>query len=664
MSNVMKIFAAAFLAALSLTAVGAPMPPRDMPAVQTAVPPQIDGDISDSAWQRPADCAEFFHRETGAAASEKTSAWVCYDSKYIYIAFRCEESRPESIRAAQKKRGGSLDKDDYVRVDIDPWHTHLFMYTFSVSARGTQNESIPGVGGTKIEWRGDWLAAAKIQPYGWSAEMAIPWAILKYPPNQSVMGLAFFRRHSRSDLVWSSPDLGPSDDEQLMLNWTGLQPPPPSLHTTALAYINTGWGGGSLKAGLDVKKQLSQQINALLTLNPDFQSIEQDVESIDFTYSPRVLSDNRAFFTEGNSHQSNESRMFYSRSIEEVDAGLKILRQTAANDFSGLFCTSGSDDQHIYIKSRWDFGQVNRIGAAVASTRRPGVENQVGSLFGRWGRRGENRTDYIEYSIMKSRTQGAGGDGSIIRIGGSGSGGPKEIGWWFYYNNVNPSYYAADGIVPDPDLKGFSYGASYGDEYSSGRIRQWSVDIVGYDWNLHSGDLLSKSLSVSANVSSLNSQVYASFGREKRLDEVEGIPTLFNDHTFTLGCAWNQQEMYTRGWADVSFGRRAGGNSFYGRAKQGISLGENFHADIFYEYLRMTGPFAQREHQTVASLAYDITSEKSLSARLIGRDGDINLSIGYRHAVRSGRDIYILFGDPNAGRTKNRLILKIISPIF
>jgi len=660
----MKFVVAILLAAIPSISICKPLPPRDMPAVEVSESPTVDGDISDSAWQRPPDCTEFFHRETGAAAAEKTSAWVCYDSKFIYVAFRCEESKPDSIRAAQKKRGGGLDRDDYVRVDIDPWHTHLFMYTFKVNARGTQTEEIPGVGGTKIEWRGDWLAAAKIQPYGWSVEMAIPWSILKYPSNQSVMGIAFFRRHSRTDQIWSSPDLGPSDDEQLMLNWTNLKPPPPVLITTALAYVNAGWGGDSLKAGLDVKKQLSQQKNALLTINPDFQSIEQNVESIDFTYSPRVLSDNRAFFTEGNAHQSNESRMFYSRSIEDVDVGLKIVGQTGGNDFSGLFCTSGSDDQHLYLKSRWDFGQVNRIGAAITSTRRPGIENQVGSVFGRLGRRSENRTDYIEYSLMKSLTPGSGGDGSITRLGGSGYGGPKEIGWWLYYNNINPSYYAADGIVPDPDLKGISYGANYGNEYSSGRIRQWSVDVSGHSWDLHSGELLSKSLWMSANVASLNSQIYASFGREKRRDEVESIPTLFNDHTFTIGCAWNQQEMYTRGWADVSFGKRAGGNSFYGRVKQGLSLGESFHADIFYEYLRMTGPFAQREHQAVASLAYDITSENSLSARLIGRDGCLNVSIGYRHAVRSGRDIYILFGDPNADRTQNRLILKIISPIF
>jgi hypothetical protein len=638
-----------------------------MQAIHVDKPPVIDGVLDDACWNRNPDAVEFWYAEAGVRAKESTKTWICYDEKNIYVAFHCYDSQPDKIAAQQKKRGGSLGTDDWVALEVDPWHAHRSIYWFDVNPCGTQLENLPGSGGTKIEWLGDWRANARIDSTGWTAEMAVPWSVFKYPKGQDTMGIYFIRRHSRSDQWWISPNLGPNYDSTLMYDWVGLKPPAPKLQTIALQYVNLGIGGVGFKTGLDVKRQLNQQTNALMTLNPDFDSIEQSVTSIDFTYSPLVLSDNRPFFSEGSNHQDREYRMFYSRSIEAVDVGLKVAGQTQNQDFSGLVTTSGSDDRHLLYKSKWNLGDYSNLGFAFVDTRRPGIENDVGSIYGQLGRRTDKRSDKIKYSLMKSWTPGSGGDGSITYAGAGGSGGPKQIGWGMWYQDVQPDYYAADGIVPDPDLKGWDYNLNYYDEYDKGYIRGWNVSMTGLDWHLHSGDLLNREIGISSEIWSLNSIYHIDVSKNSRRDEFpvdSGSFTVFQDLLYTLGYGWNQQDMYRRGWGDVSIGNRAGGKSFHTDLQQAFKIGRGFHSNISVEYLKMTGPFARRDRQTVASLSYDITRERSVSSRLVELNGTVNLTLGYRQAVRKGQDIYILFGEPNADRTVNRVIVKLIRPWF
>ncbi len=637
-------------------------------AIKITTPPNMDGRLDDDCWQRPADADKFLFLETQTPASENTQAWICYDSENIYVAFRCFDSQPDKITSQQKKRNGSFATDDWVGVDIDPWHTHASIYWFDVNSIGTQAESLPGAGGSKIEWLGDWNGAAKMFDSGWTAEMAIPWSIFKYPKNQTSMGIAFIRRHARSTQWWWSPNLGPNNDNTLMFDWVDIEPPSPKLNNIALSYTNIGVGGVHLKNGIDLKKQLSQQVNSLLTVNPDFDSIEQDVESIDFSYSPRVLTDNRPFFAEGgDAQQDGEYRMFYSRDISKVDAGAKIAGQTGKQTFSGLATTAGGGDRHIFYKSRWNLGKANRLGFAATSTHESGIDNNVVSAYGRLGKTTSKRTDLMEYRLMKSFTPGAGGDGSITVAGAGGEGGPKQLGWGIWYQDVQPDYFAADGIVPDPDLKGWDYHLSYGNEYAKGLLRGYRLVLDGISQWVHSNDLLERSLSLGLSAWSVNQQAQLGFYRGDRRHESLNEPGIFDvygDMVYSLGYAWNLSDMYWRGYIDTQFGRRAGGHLFRTLIRQAIKLGGNFHSDFSVEFLHMTGPYAQNEHQSIASLSYDISNEKSISARIIEHDGAFNASFGFRQAVRRGEDIFLLFGDPNADRTKNRIILKLIRPLF
>jgi hypothetical protein len=671
LAGTMKLLTAAFAVCFLALLFAAPVQGRpgqtQTQAFRAEQPPTIDGTLDDACWQRPPDAVDFWYNEMGVLASERTEAWICYDDANIYVAFRCFDSNPNGIAASQRKRGGSLRSDDYVRFDIDPWHSHRRRFQFFVNPIGTQNENMPGGGGTKIEWIGDWEAAAARNGSGWTAEMAIPWSMLSYPSGQETMGVMFVRRRAASDQIWQSPNLGPNNDLSLMLGWTGLLPPKPKLSRTILHHAIAGFGGVGLQNGLDMKQQLSQETNALITINPDFDSVEQSVESIDFTYSPRVLSDNRPFFAEGATHFAHENQVFYSRSIEDVDIGAKVVGQTGRHDYSGLFTRAGGGDRHLFYKSRWSLGTDSRIGIATTSTRAAGVDNNVGAVHFRLGRQNSVRRDRFEGRVLKSWTEGDGGDGVAYALGLHGQGGPRQLGYGLWYLDYHPDYYPADGIVPEPDRKGWYRSLEYGDLYDSGWLRGWQVELDNSEYDLQSGDLLSRSTSLSVGFWSLTSQYNLRYHSGKRRgwepDESGSVP-IFHDRLVSMGWSWHPNDMYRRGYISASFGSRAGGDYLGLLVRQGFSLFEFLHSDLTVEYVRMTGPYAHKARQTVLTMSYDITSERSLSARLVERSGTLNPTLGFRQAVRRGQDIYVLFGDPNADGTVNRVIVKLIRPLF
>ena len=61
--------------------------------------------------------------------------------------------------------------------------------------------------------------------------------------------------------------------------------------------------------------------------------------------------------------------------------------------------------------------------------------------------------------------------------------------------------------------------------------------------------------------------------------------------------------------------------------------------------------------------AYDITPEKGFVARWVNSTGKTNVYLAYRQRVRAGMDVYFIFGDPNADRTQNTVLLKLIRPL-
>ena len=73
-------------------------------------------------------------------------------------------------------------------------------------------------------------------------------------------------------------------------------------------------------------------------------------------------------------------------------------------------------------------------------------------------------------------------------------------------------------------------------------------------------------------------------------------------------------------------------------------------------------PEAYHRYQGIVTASYDITPEKTVSARAILRDDGVGAYAAYRQAVRRGTDMYIILGDPDPDRTGlvARLAIKVV----
>ena len=108
----------------------------------------------------------------------KTEAYVTYDDAALFIAFRCDEPRPEKMHIVGKRRDDDLWQGDDVEILISaPGKTTPF-YHLMLNPRGVYWDSINS-GSEDRSYNPHWERAARISSNSWTAEIAIPWAALK-----------------------------------------------------------------------------------------------------------------------------------------------------------------------------------------------------------------------------------------------------------------------------------------------------------------------------------------------------------------------------------------------------------------------------------------------------------------------------------------------------
>ncbi|MCX6574429.1 MAG: hypothetical protein NTX99_10615, partial [Candidatus Aminicenantes bacterium] len=100
---VASLLTAAAVSPAAPAARTAAMPPA---LVKAPTPPVIDGVLDDPVWAagQKYDGFKTFKPDYGKEASQKTEAYITYDSENFYFAFRCSDSEPSKVKAAMSKR--------------------------------------------------------------------------------------------------------------------------------------------------------------------------------------------------------------------------------------------------------------------------------------------------------------------------------------------------------------------------------------------------------------------------------------------------------------------------------------------------------------------------------------------------------------------------------
>jgi len=643
-----------------------------IPVIQAptvAEAPRIDGIADDECWKSAAKFGGFINTALGTPATEPTDVWLCRDADNIYVAFYCHDSHPEMIRARQRRRNGDQSCDDRVTINIDTQHTHQTSYVFKVNPLGTQTESIPSGAAGNITWRGDWNAAGATVADGWVCEIAIPIQLLRYPDNAGTFGIAFTRTLVRTDENTAWPDISPNYSYLKFADLTGLALKPNSRRPILMPYLVSSREPGRRfdDVGLDYKQELGSDSVATLTYNPDFSDVQDSVASIDYTYTERYLNDQRPFFQEG-AKLFPDSTVFYSRRVGDMNWGAKVFGDRGGNSFAALAAIKKGEESHI--ASAYSYrteGASTASGVKLYFSRSviedafrttpdsPYASTCVSPGF-YWQSEDSAGSTYIgarQYtSINSGRPNASSFDFSLERDSA-----PGRLGGEIGYYDVDSDFYVRDGYTSTTGIRGPSAKLDYYRKFEKGRISDWYGDAHANRYRSPDGSIHHENFSMQAGFSTTNEWWFSASVDDGNW---EGL----RDSTTQLRMGWLQRHLYTQGMLSLVSGKRSGEDYKYVSFEQGLEISPVFSIVGSWEWSRLgTGADEERQTQYTISGNWDIDRERNLAIWIVGRDSDLNLCFTFKKTVRSGSDMYFIYGYPNSQSTERRLAMKLVMPI-
>ncbi|MDE2125195.1 MAG: carbohydrate binding family 9 domain-containing protein [Armatimonadetes bacterium] len=636
---------------------------RHIAAVRTATPPVIDGDLSDPCWKSAPTARMFTDEQNDRPAPDQTVAMVVYDSRCIYVAFRCTDNQPASITARetvrdskyQNQNNGSYDTEDNVEVRLDPFLSHRDsdISRFSVNAIGTPSALLGGGRAAKVEWEGLWQAAVKRTPTGWQAEFRIPWRILNYPKSNKPIdfGINFTRFQTRTALLSEWSNLGPQVFTAREGIWTGVVPPAgrfkPRLSLLPYLLPAERAGAMSLRIGMDARYPISPQLTAVAALNPDFGTVEGAVQGIQFSHSELFLQDQRPFFVEGNELFGNNNfnligNYFYSQRIPGFILGGKVYGNVTHSDtLVALETETPGSRSDLATRIRHDFSPTANLALTLVQRTAPGDNNTVGLLEHdqRWGK-------------LEADTQ-------LGISGGNTAGGHSFQTFEVYEDKLNttgigltdvaPDFVDEDGYVPFNDERSVVLFENWAAAWRHGPWRSFNVQsIPQFGWH-YSGAPYQRGIDTAFQfVTQSNWQL----GGEINYDKFDTQ----TDATMMLSVTRGVLDRFHTWGISILHGLQGSRPSTF--VQPSFSYRFLHKLDITY-----AGALLYRDGRTqqhVVSLNYQVSPTVAFGGRLVAQTGGTNGFLFYRHSGGKGTETYIILGDPNAQRWTNLVAVKLV----
>jgi hypothetical protein len=335
---------------LTACAAGANAAPADEAAVaspgvkavcldfqQRNVAPVIDGVLDDAEWAhatRIDDLHQFQPIDHGEP-SEKSEFFISYDEDFLYVGARLYDRDPAAITAHQLVQGNTLRFDDAIEFLLDPFETRRTGYWFQLNPNGIRRDGVYE-NPTEInrDWDGIWKAQARIDEFGWTAEIAIPFKTLNFNSDNSKWGFTVARTIARKkeEIAWSSFDraINPGSAGYLdcisgIRQGRGLDIVP-SVAASQSKDFTAGHTSSDLEPSLDAYFKITPSLTAALTLNTDFSATEVDDRQVNLTRFSLFLPEKRQFFNQDLDIFSfggleENGRPFFSRRLGLSDSG-------------------------------------------------------------------------------------------------------------------------------------------------------------------------------------------------------------------------------------------------------------------------------------------------------------------------------------------------------
>ena len=278
---------------------------------------EVDGELTESDWQKATPIRQFIQYEpdAGAPLTEATEVRILYDDRHIYFGFVCSEPDRSKIIANKMRRDTMLWDNDNVFVLLDTYNDRRSGFFFRVNPLGAREDvAIMESGDSRNEnWNAVWDSKAKINGDNWTTEIAIPFSQLRFKDEETLAwGLNLGRtiQKNQEEGTWApvpaaytflaryrTTDLG---------TLTGLSGISQRRNIEFLPYLLPGIARteaegtiGVLDFGADMKVSVTSNLTADLTVNTDFAQVEADREQANLTRFSLFFPEKRQFFLEG-----------------------------------------------------------------------------------------------------------------------------------------------------------------------------------------------------------------------------------------------------------------------------------------------------------------------------------------------------------------------------
>ena len=681
-------------------------------------PMPLDPALSDPAWQTgkvPND-GNWMNVTTRTPATPVT-AYMLYDDKNVYVAFVVKQDAP--IVATQSTNDVGFGTDDFVAVGIDTSGSGSQAYLFETTPKGVRYQQST----ENSRYRPTWQSATSVIGGTWRAVMIIPLDVMRLRSgNPQSWRIAFFDSvASRAEhYSWS---FDPLQNDNGAGNWptfhdlrywpaaTGLSfkgavvaRPQPRAEIFGLAstggdrelYQQSNGAFMQQKTrpiGIDVSYPLTQTINFVGTINPDFSNVEVDQQTIAPQEFARQLNEYRPFFAQGaqflnpnpspyTSFFGPNNIVFYSPSVGPFDRGAKIegtygLQSFGLLSFRGYNQVTGDefDDQAFgYRHALQD--QTFQYWADGVLAHHSIAGNDETYEAGFKGRNLHNKfvyslnTDVEQNPLLPGRT--AHSTNAFIDEH------QRNYEVLLGYADTSPNYGPLDGFTASSDNRGLQgyislNGATPG-------IKNWTLNLQGdrlfdrggFVHESDAGAFLNATFKNGFSLNGLGPTV--SLLRGYNGNYYSGYPTYANGVVtpFNLMSLPFGYRDGTPTPIDVSanYGSFGGNWLHFYTISHSRPLGSKFTLGLEYdgslERSLTTGVLDSQWLRRI-SLGYNINSQSNLTIGLRGINGlggfvatpGTNLAVAFHMQFKRG-DLFVNYGSPSANVTLNRLIVKYV----
>jgi hypothetical protein len=334
-------------------ALAQPRPPATATATPVTQAPTIDGRVlDDPAWTQAPVISGFWQEqpEEGQPSSENTEVRMVFTRDVLYIGVVCYDRDPAAIIVSDSRRDADLEDTDSFRLIFDTYRDRQNGFVFGTNPAGIEydgqvtNEGQGGAGlgagqrqqggsggGFNINWDAAWEVRSRIDEHGWSAEFAIPFRTLRFPPGtEQVWGVNFQRNiRRRNERAYWAPIPRQYNLYRLSLagSLSGIQTPTiRSLKATPYILANAIESGERPAnsrvlgdVGADFKYTVTPSLTLDATINTDFAQVEVDDQQVNLDRFNLFFPEKRPFFLENAGFFSvgnpGEIDLFFSRRI-------------------------------------------------------------------------------------------------------------------------------------------------------------------------------------------------------------------------------------------------------------------------------------------------------------------------------------------------------------